>query len=89
MQFVTVELYNRMGRVDETFTTVGTWTAPRVSAQNYYQVNQNVKLTAIITINTDEDTIAAFDSIAVKGKKLRILAKSEPSFGTQRLECGV
>ena len=89
MELVTVTLMNKLGNKDKTFQTIAQWKAPSVGAQNYYQVNQNQKLNAIITLHTDTATIEKFDSIQVKGKKMRILAKTEPSKGTQRLEVGV
>lgn len=89
MELVKVTLYNKMGGTEQTFDTIAQWSKPSIVAQNYYQVNQNIQLKAIVTLHTDADTIDKFDSIRVKGKKMRILAKSEPSRGTQKLEVGV
>jgi len=88
MKLVTVVLYNKLGQPGE-FATIGTWDEPKISASNYYQINTNMKLKAIVTIHTTADAIEAYDSIRVKGKKMRILAKTEPSNFTQRLEVGV
>ena len=89
MELVKVTLYNKMGGTEQTFDTIAQWSKPSIIAQNYYQVNQNIHLKAVVTLHTDADTIDKFDSILVKGKKMRILAKSEPSRGTQKLEVGV
>lgn len=89
MELVKVTLYNKMGGTEQTFDTIAQWSKPSIVAQNYYQVNQNIQLKAVVTLHTDADTIDKFDSIRVKGKKMRILAKSEPSRGTQKLEVGV
>ena len=89
MQLVRVTLYNKMGDIEQTFDTIAQWSKPSIISQNYYQVNQNLQLKAVITLHTDADTIEKFDSIRVKGKKMRILAKSETSRGTQKLEVGV
>lgn len=88
MKLVTVVLYNKLGKPDE-FATIGTWNDPKISAMNYYQVNTNLKLKAIVTIHATAESIEAYDSIRVKGKKMRILAKTEHSNFTQRLEVGV
>ena len=89
MELVKVTLYNKMGGTEQTFDTIAQWSKPSIVAQNYYQVNKNIQLKAVVTLHTDADTIDKFDSIRVKGKKMRILAKSEPSRGTQKLEVGV
>ena len=89
MELVKVTLYNKMSGTEQIFDTIAQWSKPSIVAQNYYQVNQNIQLKAVVTLHTDADTIDKFDSIRVKGKKMRILAKSEPSRGTQKLEVGV
>lgn len=88
MKLVHCTLYNKLGDPAE-FTTIGYLSNPSIAAQNYYQINTNLKLKAIVTIHTTADKIETFDAIRVEGKKLRILAKTEPSNGTQRLEVGV
>jgi len=88
MKLITARLMNKLGQQGDYLDVMGQLSNPSVVAQNYYQVNQNLRLKAIITVHVDAETIERFDSVAFNGKKLRILAKSETGFGTQRLEVG-
>lgn len=89
MKLSKVTLYNKMGNKDHTYSNIATIDKPSIYAANWYQVNQNVKLKWVVMIRTTNERIEDYDSIRIEGRNLRILSKTEKSFGTQKLEVGV
>ena len=89
MKLSKVTLYNKMGNKDQSYSNIATIDKPSIYSANWYQVNQNVKLKWVVMIRTTNERIEEYDSIRIEGRNLRIISKTEQSFGTQKLEVGV
>ena len=87
MELTLITLYNKLGDTSATRVLSGRYKTPSVYQTNWYELNSNIRLKAIVTVHGDLDDLDSFDSARVKGRKFRIVSKASKSFG--RVELGL
>ena len=75
---ITIELYNKLGDKTKTRRVIATREEPKIIAKNWYQINTNKTLEAIIKFKGNIRDFQEFDSVRVIGDRNYIINAKMP-----------